>query len=64
MVNRMRPGADRALKDGRRRGLYTVCGAASNRREPQLDKIAGAIRFTNRQLARPYGNLILSGSSR
>lgn len=31
MVNRMRPGADRALKDGRRRGLYTDCAAASNR---------------------------------
>lgn len=31
MVNRMRPGADRALKDGRRRGLYTDCEAASNR---------------------------------
>jgi hypothetical protein len=30
MVTRMRPGADRALKDGRRRGLYTDCAAASN----------------------------------
>ena len=37
MVNRMRPGADRALKDGRRRELYTDCAAASNQRDPRLD---------------------------
>src|SRR5207302_3702380 len=33
----MRPGADRALKDGRRRGMYTDRGAASSQCEPQFD---------------------------
>src|SRR5437870_10324419 len=61
----MRPGADRALKDGRRRGMYTDRGAASSQCEPQFDTYLPAPALRARAASHPWGeNLSIQTEAR